>query len=216
MAGKPQTLSQGQKEEVVSILRKQVVVWILIGLAILTGITGVGLWQIKKRVEAKMETLVAKQFEEPRIQKVVQRVAAERASTLLTEQVNPEVAKFKTEIANQLKDLHALVSRTQALEAQSRKHEQSIQDVLVGLKQSLTQSQNVQDMLTSVRTDIVEMQKYLATIQYYQIKGANIFPNPYQKEMLDSLNKLVAIAIPNPIERNKFINELQGPQDQKE
>ena len=215
MVGKPQTLSQGQKNEVVSILRKQVVTWILIGLAILTGITGVGLWQIKKRVEAKMDKLVAKQFEEPQIQELVRQVAAERASALLTEQVNPEVAKFKTEIANQLKKLHTLVARTQQLEAQSRKHEQSMQAVLAGLQQSLAQSQNAQAMLTSVRTDIVEMQKCLATIQYYQIKGANIFPNPYHKEMLDALNKLVAIAIPNPLERSKFITELQGPQGQK-
>ena len=133
----------------------------------------------------------------------------------LDPQVQAEVAKFKTEIANQLKKLHTLVARTQQLEAQSRKHEQSMQAVLAGLQQSLAQSQNAQAMLTSVRTDIVEMQKCLATIQYYQIKGANIFPNPYHKEMLDALNKLVAIAIPNPLERSKFITELQGPQGQK-
>lgn len=57
------------------------------------------------------------------------------------------------------------------------------------------------------------MQKHIATIQFYQIKGANRLPNPYQKEMMDALNKLVVIAIPNPVERNRFITELQGTQE---
>ena len=215
MVGQPQKLRKGQEEAVSRILRNKLLTWTVIGFTILAGITGLSLWGIKERVETKMEKLVAKQFKEPRIQKVVRQVAADRASTLLAEQVNPEVAEFKAEIANQLKDLHALVARTQDLEAQSRQHEQSIQAVLQGLQHSLKQSQDAQTKLSSVRTDIVEMQKCLATIQYYQIKGANIFPNPYQKEMLDALNKLVAIAIPSPAERSKFITELQGPQEPK-
>ena len=56
MAGKPQTLSQGQKDEVLSILRKQIIKWMLIGLAVLTSVTGLGLWQIKKRVESNGNT----------------------------------------------------------------------------------------------------------------------------------------------------------------
>lgn len=129
MAGKPQTLSEGQKDEVVSILRKKVIGWTLVGLTILTAIMGIGLWQIKQRVENKMEQLVAKQFEEPRIQEIVRQAAADRASVLLVEQVNPEVVKFKTEVAVQLNELHTLVAKTRELEEQSRKHEQSIQAV---------------------------------------------------------------------------------------
>ena len=122
MVGQPQKLTKGQEEDVIRILRNKLLKWTVIGFTILAGLTGLSLWGIKERVETKMEKLVAKQFEEPRIQEVVRQVAADRASTLLSEQVNPEVAKFKTEIANQLKDLHALVVRTQDLEAQSRQH----------------------------------------------------------------------------------------------
>ncbi len=162
-----------------------------------------------------MEQLVAKQFEEPRIQEIVRQAASDRASTLMVEQINPEVVKFKAEVAEQLNLLRGLVAKTQELEEQSRKHKQSIQAVLIGLQQSLKQSQDANTRLSTVSSAIVEMQKCVATIQYYQIQGYGTFPNPYGEQMLASLNKLVAIAIPNPAERGKFITELQGDRDSK-
>ena len=118
MAGKPQTLSKGQEEEVIKILRKQIIAGLIIGLALLTGITGISLWGIKIRLENKMENLVAKQFEEPRIQAVVSNVAERKAERLLSEQINPEVERFKKEIASQLSDLRSLVKDTQELTLQ--------------------------------------------------------------------------------------------------
>jgi len=167
------------------------------------------------RVEHKMEDLVAKQFEEPHIQKVVRDVAAERASSLMKEQVAPEVAKFKSDIEDQLNELQIIVKKTRDLEAESLKNKQSIQVVLDGLERSLKESQAANNRLNTISADIVRMQKAVATIQYYQIKGANILPNPYGKEMLAALNELVAVAIPNPVERGKFITKLQGPQEPK-
>jgi len=52
MSNKPQTLSQEQKEEVSKIIRNQVLAGALIIFALLSGITGIGLWQIKEHVEA--------------------------------------------------------------------------------------------------------------------------------------------------------------------
>lgn len=212
MAGKPQTLSEGQKKEVVRILRNQLIKWILISLTLLSILTGLSIYKILKNTEEKVEELVAKQFEEPRIQEVVRQVAAERASVLMTEQITPEVNDFKAKVDNQLKELYSLIATIQELKTESQKHEQGIQTVLGGLQHSLKQSQN---QLSTVKSDIVEMQKHLATIQYYQIQGANTFPNPYAKEMMAALNKLVVIAIPNPVERSKFITELQGTQEPK-
>ncbi len=215
MTGRPQTLTKGQQDEVQSIVRKMVITWVLIGLAILTGVTGVGLWQIKARVEKKMESLVAKQFEEPRIQEVVKNVASDRATALMTEQISPEVARFKTEVAAQLQELNSLVQKTRDLETESRKHEQSIQSVLAGLQLSLKQSQSANQRLEQTKQDIVEMQKCIATMRYYEMIGRNTIPNPYGKEMLDALNKLIAIAIPDPAERSKFVTELQTPEKDK-
>ncbi len=162
-----------------------------------------------------MENLVAKQFEEPRIQEVVRQVAAKRAASLLTEQVNPEVLNFKKEVAGQLKELHSLVAITRELEAQSRKHEQSIQVVLQGLQESLKQGEETNKGLARMKIDIVEMQKCVARIRYYEMIGRNTIPNPYGREMLESLNKLIAIAIPDPVERSKFVTELQNPPTSK-
>ena len=105
MAGKPQTLSKGQKDEVVRIFRKKLLKWMAIFFAILTGITGMSLWSIWQCMETKMEDLVAKQFGEPQIQEVVRQAAAEQASVLMSEQITPEVNKFKAEIASAHKEV---------------------------------------------------------------------------------------------------------------
>jgi len=102
MAGKPQTLSKGQRDEVIKILRKQIVTWVLTALTVITGVTGLSVWGIKSRLEKKLEILVAEQFEEPRIKAVVSDVAKSRAKALLTEQVKPDVERFKKEIPSQI------------------------------------------------------------------------------------------------------------------
>lgn len=212
MGNKPQTLSQGQREEVTRILRSQVLTWTLTGLAILAGITGLSLWGIKVRVERKMESLVAKQFEEPRIQQTLQEVAATRARSLMQEKVQPEVERFKTEIAEKLKEIDLLVSRTRGLEQQSQAHEKAMQEILAGLQKVLNDSQQTRDRIVGLQSDIVRMQKCAAKIQYYAMKGRNTFPNPYQKEMIDALNEMIAIALPDPSERGQFVKDLGGPE----
>jgi len=67
-----------------------------------------------------MENLIARQFEEPRIKSVVAKVAEEKAEKLLTEQINPEVKRFKDDIASQLIDLKSLVEDTKNLKSQRR------------------------------------------------------------------------------------------------
>jgi hypothetical protein len=213
MAKKSKTLTEDQKYEIGQIVRKQVLTGSLVILALLGGITGLSVWGIKTRIENKVEGLVTKQFEEPRIQEIVEKVAANQASILMSEQINPEVVKFKEEISKKLEELYQLVAKTRDLEGQSRKHEESIQKVLLSLKISLDESQESAKQLTRLKSDIIEMQKLVATLQYYQLKGRNTFPNPYGEQSIDALNKLVYIAIPDPTERSKFIAELQQVQE---
>ncbi len=211
MANKPQTLSQGQQAEVTKILRKQVLTWTLTGLALVGGIMGLSLWQIKVRVETKMESLVAAQFQEPRIQQIVQDAAANQATNMMIRQIQPEVDRFKTEIAQKLVELESLVSRTKALEQQSQAHERRIQEVLTALQKALEESQTTRDKIVGLQSDIVRMEKCVARIQYFALKGRNQFPNPYKEEMIGALNEMLAIAIPDPTERSKFITEIGGP-----
>ena len=211
MSGKPQSLSEGQRSEVARIVRNQVLTWVLIGLAILTGITGVGLWQIYAHVKAKMETLVVKQFEEPTVRKTLQEVATAKASDLMVRQIQPEVDRFKTEIAKRLEDLQLLVSRTKTLEQQGQEHEKTIRTVLASVQNVLRETQATRDRIVGLQSDIVTMQKCAARIQYYALKGRNTFPNPYQKEMVAALNEMLSIALPDPAKRTQFINEMGGP-----
>ena len=95
MAGKPQTFSKGQREEITAILRQQLIGGIVLALTLLTEITGLSLWGIKKNVERRLESLIAAQFDEPRVQQVVQKVASDEAKVLLTQQVEPQVSQFK-------------------------------------------------------------------------------------------------------------------------
>jgi hypothetical protein len=210
MAGKPQSLSEGQEKAVRFILRKQVAVWTLTGLALLGGITGLSLWQIKERVERKMETLVAKQFEEPRIRTTVQEVARSQATVLMLKEIEPEVATFKEGIAQRLRDLDALVQKTQLLDEQSKEHAKAVGDIVATLQKTLQDSQDMRDKIVGLQSDIVRMQKCTARVQYYIVKGRNSLPNPYGKEMVGALNELLSIALPNPLERTKFIESLGG------
>jgi len=154
MANKPQTLSEGQRGEVTKILRNQVLTGVLTGLAILGGITGVGLWQIKARVERNMEQLVAKQFEEPAIQEVVRRVASERADAIMVAQVQPEVRQFKADVADQLQEVHTLVEKTRALERETQKHKDAIAGVFSDVKQVSARIGDAESRLAHVETNL--------------------------------------------------------------
>jgi hypothetical protein len=212
MANKPQTLSQGQRAEVVKIIRNQVLAWTLVAFAIVTGITGVGLWQIYSHVQKNMENLVARQFEEPRIKQIVQDVAATQATNIMLLQIQPEVARFKSEIAARLVELQALVAKTKSLEEQSQEHRKAIESVLASLNQTLHESQATRDKIVGLQSDVVKMQKCASRIQYFTLKGANMLPNPYNTNIVASLNEMLSIAIPDPAERRKFIMELGGPE----
>jgi len=211
MSNKPQTLSQGQKAEVLKIIRSQVLTWMLTSLAILTGIAGVGLWQIKEHVERKMESLVASQFEEPKIHQVVEEAAATRASKMMQEQIQPDVDHFKAEISQRLSELDQLVSKTKALEKQTQDQATTIQDILAAQQKLLVESQQIRDKMVGLQSDIIKMQKCAMTIQYYALKGRNTFPNPYLQQMLEALNEMASISIPDPVEREQFIKSLGGP-----
>ncbi len=149
MTGKPQLLSKGQEDHVIAILRKKLLTWVLTGFALLAGFTGLSLFGIMKRTQDKAEELISKQFEEPQIRAIVRDVAAERSSTLMNEQIEPEVARFITEIEEQLLELNSLVDRTQSLETKSRDSEQAIQKIFLDL----------QSQLNAVNTQIVAAEK---------------------------------------------------------
>jgi hypothetical protein len=114
MAGKPQTLSNGQTDEVISIFRRQLLTWGLVFLAILTGVTGLSLWSIKKRVETIAIQRIAKQFEEPYISSLMKQVAEQQAKSILEQQVRPEVTRFKSKVNTKITEFDSYLTELKA------------------------------------------------------------------------------------------------------
>ncbi len=163
------------------------------------------------RAEVAMFNTITRRFEEPRIKQIVQDVAATQATNIMLLQLQPEVTRFKSEIAARLVELQALVAKTKSLEEQSQEHRKAIESVLTSLNQTLHESQATRDKIVGLQSDVVKMQKCASRIQYFTLKGANKFPNPYKTNIVESLNEMLSIAIPDPAERSKFIMELGGP-----
>ena len=117
-------LSADQKEDVIRVLSGdtgkskiskiiggKLLAWGLISLAILTGITGLSLVGIYNKVNTNMENLVARQFELPQIKKIVVEAARDRASTLMKEQIQPDVNNFKLEVGQQVQDANEFLAK---------------------------------------------------------------------------------------------------------
>ena len=208
MAGRVQTLSNGQKKQVTGLLWRQILTISLIFLALLGGITGFSLWQIKCRLEKKLEILVAQQFEEPRIQKVVTSVAGAKAEVLLMQQIQPEVEKFKLEVNSQLKEIRSIVAKIETMKSQSDSNAKEIEKFLSSAKNSEMEIEKFKKTLLGLQSDFIKINRGLVEIQYFTHKGGMSIPNPYLELIEKKLNEILAIAVPNVQEREKFLKEL--------
>jgi siderophore synthetase component len=210
MAGKSQTFSKGQREEIISITRQQLLHGTIITLTLLTGITGLSLWGIKKNVEKRLEVLVAAQFDEPKVQQVVEKVASNQAKILLERQVQPEVSKFKSDVSKQLSEVQAIVTEAKELKKTSDDNAAKIAELLTSVQESQRQATQITSTLTGVKSDLVKVERGLVEIQYFTYKGRNQFPNPFHDRIMKQLNELLAIAMPDPAERAQFVRDIEG------
>jgi hypothetical protein len=79
------------------------------------------------------------------------------------------------------------------------------------VQRALEDSQATRDKIVGLHSDIVRVQKCEARIQYFTLKGRNRFPSPYHENILEALNELLSIAVPDPVERARFISDMGGP-----
>jgi len=105
-------------------------------LAIIGGVLGVGLWQIKERLEQKMEAMIAEQFQESRIRQTVIEVAATTSQDLLIKQIQPEVDAFKVEIAKKTAEAEGKLS--------------DIQQSVIKASQSLSELETMSEFMMTV------------------------------------------------------------------
>lgn len=115
--------------------------------------------------KAKMENLVAKQFEESRIQQITRKVASEKASQLLEKQIQPEVDAFKAEINKQQHQFEELLKKESnavktSVEELKQKNVQ-VDRIFAKLKKALTgmaKAQTAIGNLTSFQTVLTRAQ----------------------------------------------------------
>lgn len=72
-----------------------------------------------------------------------------------------------------------------------------------------TELASARETVASLKGDLAVTEKYVIEMEFLQYAGRNMFPNPYHQEIMNTLNKLVAVAIPNPAERGQFVKQLQ-------
>jgi hypothetical protein len=72
-----------------------------------------------------------------------------------------------------------------------------------------TELVSARETVASLKGDLAVTEKYVIEMEFLQYAGRNMFPNPYHQEIMNTLNKLVAVAIQNPAERGQFVKQLQ-------
>jgi hypothetical protein len=210
MAGRPQSFTKGQRDEIKSILRHQLLVGAVMFVTLLSGITGLSLWGIKVKLEKRLETLVAAQFQEPKVQQVVQEAAKTQATKLLNDQINPEVDKFKRDVAEKVAGVSAAVSEINQLKSASGQTAEKIESALRSAQESQKQAEQITATLSGLQSDVLKVERGLVEIQYFTYKGRNIFPNPYHERIMRQLNELLEIAVRDPQERSQFVRDLES------
>ncbi len=177
---------------------------------LLSGITGLSLWGIKVKLERKLETLVAAQFQEPKVQQVVQEAAKTQATKLLNDQINPEVDKFKRDVAEKVAGVSAAVNEINQLKSASDQTAEKIEGALRSAQESQKQAEQITATLSGLQSDVLKVERGLVEIQYFTYKGRNIFPNPYHERIMRQLNELLEIAVRDPQERSQFVRDLEA------
>jgi hypothetical protein len=61
-----------------------------------------------------------------------------------------------------------------------------------------------------LESSLAKVERGLVEISFLTYSGRNVSPNPYHERIIQRLNDLAAIALPDPAERRVFIQELEG------
>jgi len=160
--------SEAGKNKISKIIGGKLLAWGLISLAVLTGITGLSLKEIHDRVNTNMENLVADQFQEPRIQQIVNEAAKDRASTLMEKQIQPDVNNFKLEVGKQVRDVNESV--VTEVDKFKREMKEKIQDVNEFVA---SETESIQKILEELQQKNKQVDQSLVKMRDMLLKSAD-------------------------------------------
>jgi hypothetical protein len=113
-------------------------------------------------------------------------------------------------------ELHVAKLLSQDLAGQARQSATAVETATATVERARklqgeldTELASARETIASLKGDFAVTEKYVIEMEFLQYAGRNMFPNPYHQEIMNTLNKLVAVAIPNPAERGQFVKQLQ-------
>lgn len=108
-------------------------------------------------------------------------------------------AKFVREKVKEVKEDSEAIKQ---LRAETQEYKESIEKILIDLEKAKAE-------IEKHKSDLVSLERGIVEITYLQHAGRNIFPNPYSQRIIDKINEILVIAVPEPSERDVFVKELQ-------
>ncbi|MFH1905360.1 MAG: hypothetical protein ABIK53_07570 [bacterium] len=111
--------------------------------------------------------------------------------------------KEKKEEARQ--DAEIINTLRRSIESQAKELSKAVQSV----KKSENDIDQVKNSVIGIEGDLVKLERGLVEIQYLTYIGRNVFPNPYHERIMDRLNELLIIAIPDTKQRAIVVKELE-------
>jgi peptidoglycan hydrolase CwlO-like protein len=85
----------------------------------------------------------------------------------------------------------------------------NIEVILNELEETQREINRYKDKLITVQGELVDLERGIVEITYLQYAGRNRFPNPYHERILEKLNELLRIGVPDPNQRASFVQELK-------
>ena len=122
-----------------------------------------------------------------------------------------EASFVKEKVKEVKQDAETIDNLRESVEKQAN----DIERLLESVKRSEKDITEVRDSVFGIEGDLVKVKRGIVEIQYLTYAGRNIFPNPYHDRIMQRLNELLIIAIPDPQQREIFVKELQEYSEQK-
>jgi hypothetical protein len=117
-----------------------------------------------------------------------------------------EASFVKEKVKEVKEDAETINALRQAIESQAK----DLTKVVNSVKKSESDISLVRHHVVGIESDLVKLERGLVEIQYLTYAGRNIFPNPYHERIMQRLNDLLIIAVPDPQQRGKFVKDLEG------
>lgn len=135
----------------------------------------------------------------------------ESQSRIAKEQIN-EMSKNLARVENDLKQTHQLsidvTSQVKQSSGLIKNATNSIKEAQELQSELNSELKNAKETVEGLKQNLAATEKYVIQISYLQHMGRNFFPSPYDQEIVDALNKMIANTIPDIKEREQFVQQL--------